>query len=404
MLAKLAWRNIWRNKRRSIVILTSVVIGVIASVFMDSLSAGMIYQMLDNSINMGVGHIQIHRVGFRENKTIQNFIPDYKQVEEQLKKDPSVKSYSKRVVAFGLLSSATNSSGIYINGIVPSMEENVTSIKKSIVEGRYLSGAFHEIIISKLLAEKLNVGIGDKVVAMSNTPKGDIGSDLFRIVGIFESVSSEFDKANIFIPMDNAQQMLGIGDKVYEFAIMINNFENVDTVTKRLAGELPKADEVLSYKEILPMLVYQMDLYKQTSFITNLIIGLALIFGIVNTMLMAVFERIREFGVLMSIGMKNSKLFMMIILEALALGLIGTIGGLIISAAVELPLIHSGINFSFFAESLKSFGVGAIIYPQLSLEYTLITLFMIPAIAIIGAIYPAIKAIRLEPVSAVRYV
>ena len=404
MLLKIAWRNIWRNKRRSLIVLSSVVVGVIAAILVDGLSNGMLEQMLFNQINSNVSHIQIHKKGFHDNKTVQNYIPDYPKAVQAVKNNPSVKYYSERVITFGLLSSASNSSGVYINGINPGQEQNVTDISKSIVEGSYLKGGGRDIVIGKSLAEKLGVGIGDKVVAMSNTPDGSVGSDVFRVKGIYETFSSEFDRINIYIPIGKAQQMLDIGDNVHEIAIVTTDYEQAGKVRNEIASKLDGGYEVLSYIDLLPMLILQMDFYKETMIIFNLIIGLALIFGIINVMLMSVLERIREFGVLMSIGMKNSKLFTMIVTESFIVGLIGTVLGIGLGLLIQWPLSNTGLNLSMFAESLKSFGVGAIIYPETTIENLVSLIIMIPLIAVIAAIYPAVKAIKLEPVYAIRYV
>ena len=404
MLLKLAWRNIWRNKRKSLIVLSSVVIGMIAVIFYDGLDHGMLRQMLNNQISNSVAHIQIHKKGFNDNKVIKNYIPDDQLVEKAVESQKDIKAYSKRVITFGLLSSASSSSGVYIYGIYPSMEAEVSDIKKSIIEGKFFTGSKRDIVIGKQLADKLGVGLGDKVVVMANTPNGNIGSDLFRVAGIFQTVSSEFDKTTIYIPIKTAQDMLDIDNHIYEYAIVLNDYHNADKVKSELESKLNSRYEVLSYKDLLPMLIYQMDLYDQTMWIFYMIVGLALIFGIVNTMLMSVFERINEIGVLMAIGMKNSRIFLMFVLEAFMIGVIGTILGLALGLLIHWPISISGINFSIFSDALKSFGIGAVIYPVLSVTNTIVLTLIIPFIAVIGALYPAYRAIKLEPIKAIYYV
>ncbi len=404
MLLKLAWRNIWRNKRRSLIVLISVVVGLTAIVLTDGLSNGMMRQMLFNQINLDISHIQIHKKGFNSNKIIKNYIPDYERVDSLLNKNPEVLSYSKRVFATGILSSANNSSGVIIYGINPPEEAKVSIIKSSIVEGKYLGTGKREIIISKKLAEKLGVQLGDKVVAMANTLKGDIGSDAFRIVGIFQTSSSDFDKMVVYVQATTEQEMLGIGNNYHEFAIITKDYNKVTSLKQSLKTELGKGYEVFTYRDLLPMLIYQMDLYKETMMILNVIIGLALIFGIINTMLMSVFERIREFGVLMAIGMKNNRLYLMIVFEAFILGLIGSLAGLVVGLLLDIPLAHSGINLSMFSTGLESFGIGAVIYPVLSAGNIINAVTFMPFVAVLGALYPAYKAIKLEPIYAINYV
>jgi ABC-type lipoprotein release transport system permease subunit len=404
MLLKLAWRNIWRNSRRSMIILLSVIVGLVAIVLYDSISIGMIRQMLDNQIGAHVSHIQIHKKGFSDNKIIQNYIPDPEKVESAVKNNPHIQHYCKRVITFGIVSSAISSSGVSLIGIDPEEEEQVTKIKKSIIEGGYLSGKKHEIVIGEKLAEKLEVGVGDKVVAMASALSGNIGSDMFRVVGIYRTFSSEFDKTHIYISLPNAREMLELENNVSEFAIIIDNLDQQQQVKSRLEDALNENYEVLTYKELLPLLVMQVDVYQESIFIFYAIIAVAMIFGIINTMLMSVFERIQEFGVLMAVGMKNRRLFWMILLEAFFLGALGTGIGFVFSYLLYLPLSNSGIDLSAFSDSLTSFGAGTTIYPVLTVESIFSALLIIPFIAVLGAVYPAFKAVRLEPMSAIRYV
>jgi len=404
MLLKIAWRNIWRNKRRSIIVLTSVAVGVVAIILYDSLKGGMIGQIFENQIGSFVSNIQVHEKGFNDNKIIQKLIPDPGRVEQVLLHTPDVKYFSRRVVTFGLLSSALNSSGVTLAGVEPDREMKVSTVAKWIVEGEYLSGKKHEIIIGKKLAEKLNVGLGDKVVVMASTLKGNVGADMFRIVGLFETVSSEFDKSFIFISLENAQEMLELQGGISEFAIITTDRDVVEPVKRMIAEKLGPKYEVLSYADLIPLMLAQMEIYKEGTFIFYIIVGLAMIFGIINTMLMSVFERIREFGVLMSIGMKNRRLLTMILLEALLLGVFGTVIGIALGSSITLPLHSSGLNLSQFSQSLTSFGTGSVIYPVLTVETVVEAMLIVPLIAVLGAIYPALKAVRFEPVTAIRYV
>ena len=386
------------------IVLGSVVVGVISIIFMDALTNGFSQQMLFNQIDINVGHIQIHKNGFMANKNIKSYIPDNQKVEEAIKSTLGIKAVSKRVISFGLLSSASNSAGVYMYGVIPEDEASVSIINKSIISGEFLSGGVREIVIGEKLAEKLGVEVGDKVVGMANRIDGSIGSDVFRVKGIFSTSNSEFDRAYIYINIENIRSMLDLGDKVYEYTITTNDYRDASQIAQQIKNKLNAKYEVLSYKDILPLLIMQIEMSKQQMVVVNLIIGLALIFGIINTMLMTVYERIREIGVLMSIGMKNSKLFSMIVLEAFILGFLGAVIGLVVGSAIVLPLSASGIDLSIFSDGLNALGTGSIIYPVLTFDGIITTIIMIPFITILGAIYPAVKAIRLEPVNAIRYV
>lgn len=404
MLIKLAWRNIWRNKRRSVIVLLSIIIGVITAIILDGLTNGMMQQMLFNQVNSGISHVQIHKKGFNDLKNVKSFIPNYRNAVDAVKNDPLVKYYSTRVITFGLISSATNSSGVYINGISPSSEKHVTTIHNSVIMGKYLEGNGREILLGRELADKLNVKLGDKVVAMANSPDGSVVSELFRVTGIYETYSSGFDNINIYINIESAQRMLNIGDNIHEIAVITSEHSLADVLKQNIQNKLGSEYEVLTYSDLLPLLVLSLDMYKQMTWIINLIVGLALIFGIINVMLMAVFERIKEFGILISVGLKSSKLFLIILTESFIIGVMGTVLGMLAGLGLQEILSGTGINLSVFAESLKSYGVGAVIYPVTSIDNLVSLLVMIPFISALAAIYPAYKAVKLEPVYAIRYI
>ncbi|MEK6756100.1 MAG: FtsX-like permease family protein [Bacteroidota bacterium] len=404
MLLRLAWRNIWRNKRRSLIIITSIVVGVVAMSFVEGLSRGFLKQMFENQLGAYTSHLQIHHRGFNDNKIVQNFIAGSGPVTTALEQNPNVRYLSKRVIAFGILSSASNSAGVSIVGISPTDEANITTIDESVLEGRYLSGQKHEIVISKRLAETLGAGLGDRVVAMASTLDGKVGSEVFRIVGLYQSASSAFDRMHIYVPLQNAQEMLRVGERIAEVAVVARSIDSVGAIKADLMKRLDASYEVLSYQDLLPSLLMQMEMAGQLMWVFYLIIGLAMIFGIINTMLMSVFERIHEFGVLKAVGMKNGILVRMILLEAFLLGSVGALIGGGGGILINLQLSSSGINFAAFSEGLATYGAGAVIYPVISYPSIATGMAVILLICILAAMYPAYRAVRLEPINAIRYV
>ncbi len=402
MISMIAWRNILRNKRRSLILIISIMIGVMAMILTDALSVGMMRQMLTNQIGADAGYIQIHRKGYQANPALKNSIADPDTVQAALAKESSACDASERLRTFGLVSSANNSSGISIVGVLPNAEKKVTTICKYIVKGTYLSGSPDQIIISTSTAEKLKVGTGDKVVIMASRLDGSFGSEACRVVGIFETFDSGFDESHVYIPLQTAQQMLGAQDHISEFVLNPLDTKQTDSIADQLKSELTIDYEVLTYKQMLPLLVMQLQLYYETIYIFYAIIAIALIFGIVNTMLMAVMERTHEFGVDTAIGMSNRKIFTMVLTEAFYLGIAGTAIGIVASFAVFIPLSYSGWNLAMFSESLKSLGVGTTIYPILTISSLVNTIVIIPGATVVGALYPAMRAVTLQPVEAIR--
>jgi len=404
MLFILAWRNIWRNKRRSLIVVTSIVVGLAAIIFVESLSRGFMKQMFENELGAHTSHLQIHQRGFQSNKVIQNHIATDSLVVRAVASQSGIKHFSERVIAFGLLSSASNSAGVSIVGIDPPREAKVTTIEAFVLEGRYPSGAGNEILMSERLSEMLDVGLGDRIVAMASALDGKVGSEMFRVVGLYRSANSAFDRMYVYIPIQDAQTMLRIGRGIVEIAVIARDMDTVPTIKNELAAILGDTFEVLSYQDLLPTLLMQMEMAGQMMFIFYLIIGLAMIFGIINTMLMSVFERIQEFGVLKAIGMSDGRLFSMILLEAFLLGSLGGAVGLALGIGINLQLSMSGLNFAAFSEGLERYGTGAIVYPVLNYVSVLSGTLLILLICIVGAMYPAYRAVKLQPISAIRYV
>ncbi len=404
MLLRLAWRNIWRNQRRSLIILGSIVVGMAIIVFLDALVVAFLNQTFENQIGSHTAHIQINREGFKDNKTVQNYLPATETVEALVRNNPEIAHYSRRIITFGLLNSAYNSSGISFVGVNPEDEQYVTTIKQYIVEGRYFRGDANEIVMSRRTAETLQVGLGDRIVGMASTVDGDIGSEMFRVVGLYQTVSSGFDRMHAYIPLATAQHMLGLGQNVSQFALIASDLDNVPHLRSTLQESLGDKYEVLSYAEIMPLLMTMIDMSQQSMVFIYVIIGIAMIFGIINALLMSIFERIREFGVIMSIGMKNSRIFIMIMFEAVFLGIIGIVGGAVIGGGITLQLQNSGMNLAAFSEGLASWGIGAVLYPELSIAVIFRAMFVILCTCLLASIWPAVKAIRLKPVEAMRYV
>ncbi|MBI5645589.1 MAG: ABC transporter permease [Ignavibacteriae bacterium] len=403
MLLRIAWRNLWRNKRRSGIVLASVIVGLIAIILDESVVTGFVNQMLENQIGAHVTHVLIHRKGFRENMLVDRTIPDPAALLARLDTMHGVKAFDTRVVSFGLASSAENSSGAMIVGVGP-REDELTTIASSIVEGQYVDADGGGILIGKKLAEKLNVTLGEKIVLMASARDGSVANAMYRVCGLYSSFSSEFEKTYVYITRGDAQAMLGIGDAVHEIAVRVEDPSRVASIAAVLRVGTDPRTECLSYEEILPLLVSQVEMYKNMMWFIYLIVGAAMVFGIVNAMLMSVFERIREFGVLLATGMSTGTLFRLVLLEALLLGLVGTALGMGAGLAVYARLAATGLDLAVFAEGMTAWGIGTVITPELSYTTVLRQALVVPLLCMLAALYPAWKAVRLQPVQAISFV
>jgi putative ABC transport system permease protein len=254
------------------------------------------------------------------------------------------------------------------------------------------------------LAKTLDVGLGDRVVGMVSGVDGTVGSELFRVTGLFQSASLSYDKMNIYVLIADAQSMLHVDGRIAEIAAIADVPDSALAIKASLEKALGNDYEVHSYHDLLPNLLSQIELTEQVMLIFFFLIGAAMLFGIVNTLLMSVFERIRELGVLKSMGMRDSQVALMILIEATLLGVIGTIFGVAIAVVVNLVLSRTGLNLAMFSEGLAAFGTGAIIYPVMKLWSSVQEVLVVIVMCLIASIAPIRRAMRLEPVDAIHHV
>lgn len=402
MLFILAWRNIWRNKKRSAIIIAAITAGLSCGLFASAVMYGMYESMVNSSIDRELGHIQIHSKSFEDEKLLSDTIPSYQYVIEKTSRLNQVVGISSRVLIEGMCSSPTSSRGVKITAIDPNREKTVTTIYKQIVEGNYFTNnQSSQIVIGQKLADNLNVRLNSKIVLSFQDFDGNIVYSAFRIAGIFRTESSLYDQSVVFVNQKEMLQLLNHQGFSNEIAVRTTTLEQADSAFTKLSAIFPELS-VKDWKLLSPELKLYYDLLDIQLYFFMGIILFALLFGITNTMLMSVIERIREIGILIALGMKRSKVFIMIILETIALSLVGGFAGLIVGAVIVEIVYHTGINLSAFTEGLSQFNISAILYPVLPLSFYPVITLMIIFSAIVAAIYPAIKAIKLKPATAIR--
>jgi ABC-type lipoprotein release transport system permease subunit len=402
MLFILAWRNIWRNKKRSLIVIAAITAGLSCGLFASAVMYGMYDSLINTTIDRELGHIQIHSPKFEDEKIITDTIPDFQSVVSNIKNISEVSGISSRVIIEAMCSSPTSSRGVKITGIIPDEEKKVTSIHNQIIEGNYFESYIpSQIVIGKKLADNLDVKLKSKIVLSFQDFDGNIVYAAFRVTGIFKTESSIYDQSVVFINQRELFELLNQSAFSHEIVLRLKSFQQVDSVFAKLS----KSYSVLSVKDwklLSPEIKIYYDILDIQLYFFMGIILFALLFGITNTMLMSVIERIREIGILIALGMKRSRIFVMIILETIALSLVGGIAGLIFGAIIIAIVSSTGINLSAFTEGLSQFSISTVLYPVLPLTFYPILTLMIILSAIIAAIYPAIKAIKLKPATAIR--
>jgi ABC-type lipoprotein release transport system permease subunit len=402
MLLSLAWKNIWRNKKRSLIIVAAITFGLWGGIFSSAIMVGMMESMIETAISRDLSHIQIHKSDYDNDKDVRNYIPDGMTILAKIQTFAGVEAASGRTKINGLVASPSSSYGVGITAIEPDNSKRVTDVYTNIIEGSYFeSDRRNPILIGRKLADRLNVRLHSKVVLSFQNLEGEIAYIACRIVGIFKTNSSLFDEMNVYVNQDDIFRILESEPIIHEIAIRSLNIENIDFVRDNLRTDYSGL-QIESWEEMAPELAY---LSQSTGIYMYIFVGIilfALLFGITNTMLMSVVDRIRELGVLIAIGMKKSKIFIMIVLESILLSLTGGLCGIAIGVISISYYGNEGIDLSAISGSLESFGASAMLYPFLpAVMYVTLTIMIVIA-ANIAAILPAWKATHLVPSEAIR--
>ncbi|MDH4089198.1 MAG: ABC transporter permease [Cyclobacteriaceae bacterium] len=399
----LAWRNVWRNKTRSFIILASVALGLFAGIFVLGLYEGMIRARVRTVIDTEVAHIQIHHPNFKDDYDPAFTIAGQAQVSGALRTVKDIKAVAYRSMTQGMLATATGSAGVQINGIIPDEENAVSSMKKKIIEGDELDlKKKNGILIGKKLADKMKLSIGNKLVLTFTDRENNITAGAFKVAGIYQTSNSPLDERNVFVNRATLNSYLLIGEACHEIAILLVNDTAVEGVKQSLQQRFP-AYSIQTWRENSPETDLMVSTINQYSSIIIVIIMIALAFGIVNTMLMSVLERTREIGMLTALGMNRVKVFVLVLAETVILTLVGVPLGLLSAWITILYFSTAGIDISSFAgAAMSGFGFGSIIYPEFPIASLQTVMIIVVSTALISSLFPSMKAIKLQPADALR--
>ena len=406
MYLQIAWRNIWRNPRRTTVIMLAVIIGVWNMIFLGALQRGTENGMIKNGISTLTGHIQIHHKGYRNDPVIENSITDPDSVKVALDTVlPPEAVWTSRVRVNAVASNARHTSGATLVGIDPDQEAGISFIGQAVKQGRYLKpDDVHGIVVGNALVDKFETKIGHKLVLMSPSADGEIASRAFRIVGIFKAEMQATEKQFVFVTRSAAQEMLKLGNGVSEISVLLSDHRNNGHVATGLKSELPsEIYEVDTWQELLPLLMAYLKLSDGFIYIWYVVVFIAMGFGIVNTTLMAVFERMREFGLLKSLGMKPRKIIGEVLLESFFLLITGMTVGNILAFLSVFALSDCGIDLSALAAGAEYVGISRVLYPVLQIKDIIMANLVVLVLGLLVSLYPAAKAARFTPVEALAH-
>ena len=401
-LIKISWRNVWRNKLRSFVVIISVVFGLLGGIIMIAMSYGLNEERMNNAVKTYLSHIQIHNKSFSEEYNIKHTIDNLEGIKNAINNDSRVVSYSKRIILNGMLSNSNGSYGIQVKGVDPIEEVKVTNTYEKVIEGEYFkSEKENTILVGKKLAERLNLKLKSKVVITFQDENYELTSLLYRVEGIFRSGNSRYDEANVFVKNVSITKNLPNFSGYHEIPILLTDIELRNQVKNDLISKNSN-NLIEGWDDISKDLAYANEMLAAVLYIFMMIILSGLSFGIVNTMLMAILERRKEIGMLMSIGMSRFKIFLMISFETMFLSIVALPIGLIISYSIVEYYSVVGIDLSIVEAGLENFGVGTRLYFKVPNQEYFIVAIMVFVISIISSIFPSVRALKINPVEATK--
>ncbi len=401
---RFAWRNIGRNPRRTAIIGSAVTIGVGATILAVAFTYGMIYGMVATAVDTELGHVQIHAAGYGQKPVLERRLEDPSEVApERLESIPGVVAVALRVRHEGLVTSPRASVGIRLVGVDPEREPRVTTIAASVTQGQFLNGERRRIVIGERLARRLHVDVGDKVVLSVQDLGGDLTGEAFRIGGLFQTASRELDESSAYLDKGEAQRWLGMGESVSEVALRIEQGGDPDRVAAAVRERMRSETEVETWEELRPMLVAMVGMFDQIGWILYGAVFVAMAFGIANVLLMSLYERIREVGIMMALGMKPGRLIASLVAESMVLTLLGVALG-VGAALVGIELLSDGIDLAAWSDGLVSYGIPTKITPMLRLSDVQSPVGIALLTALGASLWPAIRAARIHPSDAIRSV
>ncbi|MHB9156026.1 MAG: ABC transporter permease [Endomicrobiales bacterium] len=400
---KLAWRNVLRNKRRTVITGIAIGVGLASLIIIDALIIGMNENLVRTATSSFLGEGQIHAQGFRDTEDAAAVIHNLDRVVRALGAEPQVRRFTLRTLALGMVTSAANVSAVSLVGVNPETEQYLSEVDDTIAEGNFFKdGKAQDIVIGARLAENLEVEPGDRVVAtVAMAGSGDLSQEMFRVSGIYRFGIEEMDRGMAFIRLDRAQAMLGIPGQAHEIALAFTDPQlSRDECLPFWQKYSQDGNEALGWTKLMPQLKGAIELSSFSVVITAVFLFGIIVFGIVNTLFMSLYERMFEFGVLRAVGTRPFGIARLIIFEAGFLSLVSIVLGIALGFGITYYLSRAGINYGGIEYAGVTFRDR--IYPVLEVRQFIIYPFWVFVFTLLVSLYPALYAARMSPVEAMR--
>lgn len=401
---KIAWRNIFRNWRRSFFTILAIAMGLGALIFIWAFVDGTNQQEISTYTSFLSGHIQIHKTGFQSELSVFRALDNPSALLAEIAPNEKIEGFSERIEQRVLLSFADKTSGAILLGIDPEKESKITTLWKMMEHGRFLGPTDQSgIIVGKDLADRFNLSLGSDVSVLAQAADGSLGAERYKVIGIYHSGVDTIDNVYVFLTLPAAQDLFALWGRATGIVIKAKSIGSVPKLQSLFSKKLGPEYEVLDWKKIIPELETSIILHEVEATIILVIVFLIVTIGILNTIMMTVVERVREFGLMMALGTTGLQIILLVIIESFLLAIAGiTLGG-VSGSAITLIFGRRGIDLTKYMEFLQaSPKTPDIIYPVLRSDRIILLIGFVLSVTLIAAIYPAVKAARYRPVVALR--
>lgn len=402
-LIKMAWRNIWRNKSRTLITMFSIMLAFILALFTRSMQKGSYANMIENAVKLSTGNIQIHKNGYWKDKSLNKIFVYDDALEKKIYANPNVDCFFPRLEFFALASSGKFTKGAMVVGMLPSMEKEIYDYPSKITKGRFFTDGDSAIVIGYELARYLHVTVGDSIVLLGQGYHGITAAWEFRIGGLIDLPAADLNRQIIMMPLPLAQFFLGADKRVTSVSIMLKDVDKLDRTLSELKSSLGENYEVMSWQELNPEMLQAIESDNLGGKVMLAILYLIIGFGVFGTVMMMTLERRKEFAVMISVGMRKTVLLKMLSWETAMIGIISSLVGLLIIFPVLYYLhLHPIPLTGQIAESLKTFGVEPILPFSIKAEIFINQFLIVAVIVAVAAFYPLLTVLKFNVLKALR--
>ncbi|HKQ30832.1 MAG TPA: ABC transporter permease, partial [Burkholderiales bacterium] len=401
---KLALRGLQRNRRRSLITLSAIALGLAGLIFLWGYVDGTNQQMITNITSYLTGHVQVHQRGYHDDPTLDLTFGQVDELTARFQKLGDVAAVAPRIESFALASGADKTRGVMVVGIDPPRERQVTTLDRAIKQGTYLDAADRRgIMLGEHLAEILRITLGDDVVLVTQAADGSVGAGKFYVRGIYRSGIDAIDSSFVYINFAAAQDLLVLEGQATALVARLVDLDHVPSAVERWQREVGSEFEVLGWKNVMPELAGNVQLHYWFAQIVLFVVFVVVTLGVANTVLMGVMERSHEFGVMLALGTRPGQVARTVLYEALLLGLAASVLGIAVGTAITGYLNRHGLDFGNYSEAMQMMpGLTTVVYPSVNPGPIAMLALTLLVTTIIASVYPAWKASHLSPVDAIR--